>query len=355
MHTNPEHLRQPPQPDSPPGTGLREFAEAMAAGLPGWDADVRDLTSGVDHAAIADLLWDSAPLHSAFARYRLQEAAVLTGTGGARLTAFRTRSRDQVAISILRPDWMPADLVGPGDHQMPMALAVDRDPVRAAAQVQERILPRYEQAVWRVRVRALTEAADGIAQASARWDTLADSFRDADGRINTAGYNEGKAARNAAAWQHVETFLAHGHEVLAGVKATTTGADYLHGPISADLRQMRGIDSVLARAATMRSSWEDAASALAAAPPGTREIYLERAHRLRDLDGWRYADELSFSGAALARAAAHLIDRIGTEQPPADRRADAALTRSAPGPHRTTAAPAPVLPAQVPAAERRTR
>lgn len=44
-------------------------------------------------------------------------------------------------------------------------------------------------------------------------------------------------------------------------------------------------------------------------------IYLERAQELRNPDGWHYADELGYSAAALARAAAHLTHRIGTEQP----------------------------------------
>lgn len=141
------------------------------------------------------------------------------------------------------------------------------------------------------------------------------------------------------------------------MKATTTGADYLHGPISADLREFRIVDSVLARAAMMRSGWEDAASELATAPPGPREIYLERARRLRNADGWRYADELGYDGAALARVAAHLTDRIGTEQPLPARRVQAALTRSAFRPRSTTATPAPTPPALTPApsAERRTR
>jgi hypothetical protein len=351
MPTNPEHLRQ--QPD--PGTDLREFSEAMAARLPGWDTHIRELISAAHHADLAELVWDSAPRDSAFAQHRFPEAAVLTGPGGARLTAFRTRSRDQVVISALRPDWMPADLVEPGDLRIPKALAVSRHPVQAAAQVQERLLPGYEQAVWRVRVRALAKAAAGIAQASEQWNALAESFRAADGRFDTAGYKEGKAVRNAVAWQHVETFLAHGHEVLAGVKAAVTGADYIRSPISADLREARIVASTLARATTMRSGWEDVTSGLATAPPGTREIYLERAHRLRDADGWRYAEELSHSGAALARAAAHLTDRIGTRTPTDTDRVQAALNRSSANAQGATAAPAPAPAPQLPVAERRTR
>lgn len=147
----------------------------------------------------------------------------------------------------------------------------------------------------------------------------------------------------------------HGHEVLAGVKATATGADYLHGPISADLRESRIVGSVLARAAEMRDGWLYAVSVLATAPPGPREIYLERARRLHNSDGWRYSEELSSSGAALARAAAHLTDRIGTNVPPEASRVHAAQARSAPNSRSASAAPAPVLPPQGPTTGHRTR
>ncbi|MFE1957190.1 hypothetical protein [Streptomyces sp. NPDC059479] len=60
-------------------------------------------------------------------------------------------------------------------------------------------------------MRALAAAAVGITQASDAWDTVSDSFCDEDGRsADETGYANGKVPRDAAAWEHVETFLAHG-------------------------------------------------------------------------------------------------------------------------------------------------
>lgn len=77
-----------------------------------------------------------------------------------------------------------------------------------------------EQTVWQERVYALASAADGIRQASDQWDAVSDSYCDEDGwPVDETGYADGKVARDAAAWEHVETFLAHGPEVLASVRA----------------------------------------------------------------------------------------------------------------------------------------
>ncbi|MGW2056246.1 hypothetical protein ACWCOZ_20425 [Streptomyces sp. NPDC001840] len=203
-------------------------------------------------------------------------------------------------------------------------------------------------------MRALATAADGITQASDAWDAVSDSFCDEDGwPADETGYDNGKVRRDAAAWEHVETFLAHGPEVLAAVRATVTGADYVDGPVSGDLQQMRGIDTVLARAQQIRHDWEQVTALLTSSPPGTREIYEERAAELRNAEGWHYADELSYSGRALAGAAEYLTERIGAEQPGPARRVHAALARSAPGlPSTKPALPPPSTPSVSAAAHR---
>jgi len=79
---------------------------------------------------------------------------------------------------------------------------------------------------WRQHVPALASAAAGIRQASDAWDAVSDSFCDHDGwPIDEKGYADGKVTRDAEAWKHVEVFLAHGPEVLAGVRAAANGAD----------------------------------------------------------------------------------------------------------------------------------
>lgn len=213
-----------------------------------------------------------------------------------------------------------------------------------------------ERAVWRTRVQALASAADGIRQASDQWDAVSDSYCDEDGwPVDETGYADGKVARDAAAWEHVETFLTHGPEVLAGVRAAAQPADYLDGPISADLLRLRGIDSVLERAGEIRREWDQVIALMEGSMPGSRELYEERAREIRNSEGWHYADELSYSGAALARAANHLTDRIGDDRSAHTGRVQAALARSASSRHGASAASPPASATSDPPAVRRSR
>ncbi|GGN51281.1 hypothetical protein GCM10012285_41230 [Streptomyces kronopolitis] len=199
-------------------------------------------------------------------------------------------------------------------------------------------------------------AAAGIERASDAWDAVSDSFCDRDGwPINEESYPDGKVTRDAEAWQHVEVFLAHGPEVLAGVRATASGADYVEGPISEDLRRLRGIDTTLARAGQLRHEWDQIMALMDASLPGSRAIYESRAERIRNADGWRYADELSFQGPALVRAADYLAGRADSGQPSRTDRARVALTRSAAGDRGALPASPAAPPAPTPMAPGRSR
>ncbi|WTI18197.1 hypothetical protein OIB37_11045 [Streptomyces sp. NBC_00820] len=182
---------------------------------------------------------------------------------------------------------------------------------------------------WQARVEALASAAEAIRQASDAWDAISDSFCDHDGwPIDEQGYEDGKVARDAAAWGHVEVFLAHGPEVLAGIRGATEGTDYVEGPISEDLRRLRGIDTVLERAGQIRHEWDQVLALMEGSQPGSRELYASQAYEIRNAEGWHYADELSYQGPALARAAGYLADRIDGVQPASADRVHAALARS---------------------------
>ncbi|MFJ1545208.1 hypothetical protein [Streptomyces sp. NPDC088246] len=183
---------------------------------------------------------------------------------------------------------------------------------------------------WRQYIPALAAAAAGIKQASDAWDAVSDSFCDKDGwPIDDKGYADGKVARDAEAWKHVEAFLAHSTEVLAGVRAAAHGADYVEGPISEDLRRLRGIDTTLERAGQIQQEWDQVMALMDDSLPGSREIYESQAQEIRNSEGWHYADELSFQGAALARAADHLAGRPDPGQSPHATRVQVALARSA--------------------------
>ncbi|WUQ09828.1 hypothetical protein OG259_38110 [Streptomyces sp. NBC_00250] len=185
---------------------------------------------------------------------------------------------------------------------------------------------------WQRHIPALASAIAGIRQASDAWDAVSDSYCDADGwPVDEKGYEDGKVRRDAEAWRHVEVFLDHGPEVLASVHAAACGADYVEGPISEDLRRLRGIDTALEHAGQLRREWDQIMALMDASLPGSRKLYEGRAQEERNADGWHYADELAIRGLALVRAADYLADRADPEQSSRTERARVALARSASG------------------------
>ncbi|MFJ7096760.1 hypothetical protein ACIQWL_42090 [Streptomyces mirabilis] len=209
---------------------------------------------------------------------------------------------------------------------------------------------------WRQHIPALASAAAGIRQASDACDAVSDSFCDLDGwPIDEKGYADGKVKRDAEAWKHVEIFLDHGPEVLAGVRAAAGGTDYLDGPISEDLRRLRGIDTTLERAGQIRHEWDQVLALMDASLPGSRELYASQALEIRNSEGWHHADELSFQGSALARAADYLANQMDPDQPSQTERAQVALARSTSGNRGIPPTSPPAPPASNPTAPRRSR
>ncbi|MEW1660589.1 hypothetical protein [Streptomyces sp. NPDC093707] len=212
------------------------------------------------------------------------------------------------------------------------------------------------QPAWQQHVPALASAAAGISRASDAWDALSDSLCGHDGwPIDRKGYADGKVKRNAEAWKHVEVFLDYGPEVLAGVRAAANGADYVEGPVSEDLWRLRGIDATLERAGQIRHEWDQVMALMDASLPGSREIYESRAQEIRNSEGWRYANELSFQVPALARAADYLARRADPDQPGQAERAQVALARSTCGNRGAAPVSPPAPPASNSPAPRRSR
>ncbi|MFI2354565.1 hypothetical protein [Streptomyces sp. NBC_00385] len=217
-------------------------------------------------------------------------------------------------------------------------------------------LTATDQLAWRQHIPALASAAAGIRQASDAWDAVSDSFCDEDGwPIDEKGYADGKVTRDAEAWKHVEVFLVYGPEVLAGVRAATHGADYVEGPVSADLQRLRGIDTTLERAGRIRHEWNQIMALMDDSLPGSREIYASQAQEIRNSEGWHYADELSSHGLALTRAAGYLAERADHDRTSQAGRAQAALARSALGIRGASPASPPAPPPSNPKPPRHSR
>ncbi|WP_258036412.1 hypothetical protein, partial [Streptomyces sp. SM10] len=146
---------------------------------------------------------------------------------------------------------------------------------------------------WRRHLPALASAAAGINEACDAWDAVSDSLCDADGwPLDDKIYGDGKVKRDAEAWKHAEVFLDHGPEVLAGVRAAADGPDYVEGPISDDLRRIRGIDTILFRADELRHEWADVMALMDGSQPSVLHLYQERAEEHRNTEGWHYSHEL---------------------------------------------------------------
>ncbi|MFF5721377.1 hypothetical protein [Streptomyces buecherae] len=212
---------------------------------------------------------------------------------------------------------------------------------------------------WRRHIPTLAVAAARIKQVSDAWDTTTPAFRNHGGRFADMRHGAGAAEvkRNAEAWEHVEVFLDHGPEVLVGVRHTATGADYVEGSISEDLRGLHGIDTTLERAGQIRTEWDQVMALMDASLPGSRELYASRAQEIRNAEGWRYAKELAYQGPALVRVADYLAGRADSEPSSRAERAQVALKRSGPdsGNHAVSTAAAPTPPTASPAVARRSR
>lgn len=173
---------------------------------------------------------------------------------------------------------------------------------------------------WRRHLPALASAAAGINEACDAWDAVSDSLCDADGwPLDDKVYGDGKVKRDAEAWKHAEVFLDHGPEVLVGVRAAADGPDYVEGPISDDLRRIRGIDTILFRADELRHEWADVMALMDGSQPSVLHLYQERAGERRNTEGWHYSHELGSKGPALVRVGEYLAHRADTERPHADR------------------------------------
>ncbi|AEN10777.1 MULTISPECIES: hypothetical protein [unclassified Streptomyces] len=209
---------------------------------------------------------------------------------------------------------------------------------------------------WRRHITALASAAAGINHASNSWDAVSDSFCDQDGwPVDEKGYADGKVKRDAEAWKHVEVFLDHGPEVLAGVRAATDSSDYAVGPINEDLRRSREIETTLGRAGRLRHEWDQIMVLMEGSQPGSLQLYQESAEEHRNAEGWHYAHELSDQGPALIRAAEYLADRTDAERPSHAERTRVALSRSAPGNRRVPSDAPAAAPGSNPPAPSRSR
>ncbi|MFE1071177.1 hypothetical protein ACFW5W_08115 [Streptomyces sp. NPDC058783] len=138
-------------------TDLSAFATELAARLPGtWASEYHRHAAYENQFPTIERLWDTGHVDYIVSQYVLGHDAVLHGPHEQQLyVTDRPLYRHQFVVAPLEP-------VGFRPHHFrmvdePNGIAVPNDPVRAAAAVTRRVLPRYRQALDAVRHNARTQ------------------------------------------------------------------------------------------------------------------------------------------------------------------------------------------------------
>ncbi|MEU6148056.1 hypothetical protein ABZ848_47945 [Streptomyces sp. NPDC047081] len=142
---------------APRPTSLALFAAALAERLPGmWTSEYHRHRSYADQFPTVERLWDLGHVDHIVSQYVLGHDAVLTGPDGEQLyVTDRPHYRHQFVVAALEPSGVKPHQVSP--VREPNGIAVPNHPVRAAAAVTRRLLPRYQAAVAAVRAKALDQ------------------------------------------------------------------------------------------------------------------------------------------------------------------------------------------------------
>ncbi|MFC8286629.1 MULTISPECIES: hypothetical protein [Streptomyces] len=135
-----------------PHTTLEALASGMAARLPGgWTSTYQRYALYEDQFPTTNRLWDSGHVEYIASTYVLGHGAVLCGPEGQELyVTDRPRYPHEAVVAPLEPDRARIRPHHFDGVEEPSGIAVPTDPVRAAATVVRRLLPRYEQALLEV-------------------------------------------------------------------------------------------------------------------------------------------------------------------------------------------------------------
>ncbi|MFI6012519.1 hypothetical protein ACIBAG_27490 [Streptomyces sp. NPDC051243] len=138
-------------------TDLSAFAIALAARLPGtWASEYHRHAAYENQFPTIERLWDTGHVDYIVSQYVLGHNAVLHGPHEQQLyVTDRPLYRHQFVVAPLEPEGFKPHHFRRVDE--PNGIAVPNDPVRAAAAVTRRVLPRYCQALDAVRHNALTQ------------------------------------------------------------------------------------------------------------------------------------------------------------------------------------------------------
>ncbi|MGW2137681.1 hypothetical protein ACWCW2_16930 [Streptomyces sp. NPDC001773] len=135
-----------------PRTDLAALAAGLADRLPGtWTSEYQRHAQYADQFPRTEQLWDTGHVHYIVSQYVLTHDAVLHGPNDQRLyVTDRPRYPHQFVVAPLAPVGTHLKPHHFDTVEEPHGIAVPKDPVRAAARISRRVLPRYEQALQAV-------------------------------------------------------------------------------------------------------------------------------------------------------------------------------------------------------------
>ncbi|MEU6312304.1 hypothetical protein [Streptomyces sp. NPDC047014] len=197
--------------------GLSDFATSLAARLPGsWTSKFHHHARYADQIPRAEQLWDAGHVSYLVSQYVLMHDAVLHGPTGQRLyVSYRPRHPDQFVVAPLSPDVEPYHFVG---VEEPNGIAIPNDPVRAASQIAQRLLPRYEAALDAVRRSVVDQPEPPHRKAPPQVDRTLTLTWYEDGALGAPYKDVPEEAR--------DTLYAHGFQYLPHQAAFLLPASY---------------------------------------------------------------------------------------------------------------------------------
>ncbi|GLW57988.1 hypothetical protein [Kitasatospora phosalacinea] len=334
-----------PEQPGPPAP-LPPLATVLAAHLPGWSAQPCRLNPGRDLADLTGQLWGRHPSlwnsatapHSAFA---------LAGPGGERLLVVQPHPDGRVFLRSMLPDDAPENryLWSPRPPD-PVEFSADTEPSVLAAEVTERFVPAYQRAAWYARTAAVEDALVSLDDLSVAYVLPANTQRFGEPEVF-----ESAAARDHAAWQHLDVLADQGPHILAGIRTVTTAEDRLDPVIGPQLRRLHHAEDALAGIREVRTRWAPLTTRTASDDPATTRIR-SWAQDQRNSEAWSRSAWVP--GMSLAVLAQDVTRRIGRPVPSRDKQVEAAVARTERRGTGFTAEPAPA-PSPPATAPRRTR
>ncbi|MGW2858265.1 hypothetical protein [Streptomyces sp. NPDC001205] len=211
----------------PPRTDLSAFATALASHLPGtWTSEYHQHAAYGDQFPLDDKVWDVGHVHWAVGVFVLRHHARLHGPDGQQLCVIdRPLHLDQFLVSPLEPEdgVKPHHFVGVDE---PNGIKVGNDPLRAAAAVARRVLPRYQDALAAVRHNTRVQPEPPLRPGPPEVDQVLTLTRYSDGALGAPYPTVPAEARDAL---YIHGFQYHPHQGAFLLPAS-------YGPIGQALR-----------------------------------------------------------------------------------------------------------------------